>query len=1358
MAKKLNIESTRIALQNFDFASLFREELGWSAPKSTTTIKETIKDISFTRKRIAELSGAVVYEITMADGSLPDSSQRKEVSKFIRDLNFENVCIFVDKDRSQSIWHWEKKQDKKMMPRDHFYMRGQPGDLFIAKLSALVFDLSDFDKDGNVPIAEVAGRMKAALDVEVVTKKFYKSYQDEFNGFLEFIEGISDENDRKWYASVILNRLMFIYFLQRKFFLDNSDADYLSTKLEYSKKQLGKNKYYDVFLKALFFEGFAKEEKSRTAEINKLIGKIKYLNGGLFLQHKIEKKYNGKIKIADKAFENLLELFKAYSWNLNDTPGGQDNELNPDVLGYIFEKYINQKAFGAYYTRTEITEYLCEQTVYKLILDAINGPDTSEHDEVIEKVKGSSALLSKPTPLSAKNKEVQKRKRYERIEDLLIDLNADTCRKLVVGETAVLPNLSLLDPACGSGAFLVAAMKTLINVYAAILGKIKFLGDKKLIAWLEEIEANHPSVNYYIKKQIITNNLYGVDIMEEASEIAKLRLFLALVASAQKVDDLEPLPNIDFNIMTGNSLIGLMRVDENEYNKHQQGDMFKKSYSQLVQEREAAIRAFKAFEGNREALQSKKEAIDRLETEANNTLNLILGQEFQNLGIKYVQETWDDKKKKSGKPLKRSITIKDIESLTPFHWGYEFSEIFRKKNGFDAIITNPPWETFQPNAKEFLMKFSDSISKKKMDIKDFLEEVKNLMDDDDTRQQWLAYSSEYNHLREYFRFSKQYENQVPIIDGRRHGKDVNLYKLFTEQCYNLLRKDGYCGIVIPSGIYTDLGSKQLRQMLFEQARVTGLFCFENRKEIFEGVHRSFKFVVLSFEKGGHTTSFPAAFMRHEVSELDSFPQSGSVSITLDFIKKQSPDSLSVMEVKDELDFVIADKALKFPSLNSNKDGSWQLELHREFNMTDDAPLFSKKPLKDSLPLFEGKMIWHFSHLLSEPRYWIKEAQGRAVLLKRGVSDSGQKIGYQKYRLAYRSVASNTNERTMVCTVIPPSFTGNSLNVSENLDYVTQFYCVSILSSFVVDWFIRQNVTTNINMFYVYQLPVPRLDKSKPEFHSIVDISLKLICSTEEFADLWQESTGTKWSKSKVVTKEEDRAKLRAELDGYVAHIYGLTEEEFQYVLSTFPLVPEKTKQEALQAYKDLAPRFRKASPPFPGAPGTHQPSPKQIVRELIQKGEHKQLEYKSTLLWDVREQTKKYHIEHSVLKTIAAFLNSEGGTLLIGVTDDGQIHGLEDDFRLLGSKGDPRDNFNKAFDNLITNNFGNAIHRLIDLTLVEIDGKHVAKVVVKEKAPEEVFLANKDKNSVEEFYVRQNSRSIALTGKDLTKYIKEHWK
>lgn len=1365
MAKKLDIEKTRIALQNFEFGELFREELGWSSPKSTQAKTEIVKEINFSRKQIAELSGAVVYEITLANGELPDSAQRKEISKYIRELNYENVCIFVDKDRSQSIWHWEKKQDKKMMPRDHFYMRGQPGDLFIGKLSSLVVDLSDFDKEGNIPIAEVASRMKAALDVEVVTKKFYKSYQEEFNGFLEFIEGITDENDRKWYASVILNRLMFIYFLQRKFFLDNGNADYLSSKLEYSKKNLGKNKYYEVFLKKLFFEGFAKEEKHRSAETNKLIGKVKYLNGGLFLQHKIEKRYNGKIKISDVAFENLLKLFKDYSWNLNDTPGGQDNELNPDVLGYIFEKYINQKAFGAYYTRTEITEYLCEQTVYKLILDAINGPDTAAHDETIEKIKGSSAYLSKATPLSAKNKAEGKRKHYERIEDLLIDLDADICRKLVVSDNAVLPNLSLLDPACGSGAFLVAAMKTLINVYAAILGKIKFLGDKKLKTWLDDIEANHPSVNYYIKKQIITNNLYGVDIMEEASEIAKLRLFLALVASAQKVDDLEPLPNIDFNIMTGNSLIGLMRVDEKEYNSHQKGDMFKKSYSQLIQEREAAIRAFKTFEGDREILQSKKEVIERLETEANETLNLMLGQEFNSLGIKYEQQTWDDKKKDIGKPAKRSLAKKDIEGLEPFHWGYEFSEIFRKKDGFDAIIANPPWEIFKPNSKEFFTTYSTLVSKKKMTIHDFEKEQSELLKDKDTREAWLEYQSRFPHLNGYYRIANQYKNQISIINGKKSGSDVNLYKLFIEQSFNLLRKGGYCGIVIPSGIYTDLGSKQLRQMLFNENKVTGLFCFENRKEIFEAVHRSFKFVVLSFEKGLTTSSFPAAFMRHEVSELDSFPKYGSINIKVDDIKQISPDTFSVPEINSPLEYSINLKISKNPLLFNDARG-WMLELYgEEFHMNRGSKFFKSKKTKN--PLFEGGMIWQFNSSYSDPNYWIEEKEIRKEFLEKKMKRIGLNTvptdlinDYETYRLAIRKIASNTNERTLICSILPMgALAGNSLTVNfpyfhdatsyQKLRYSYQeLLCLTaLLNSFTSDYILRSRMTTNLNSFILYQLPIPKIDARSPYFKPLYTRAARLLCTQPEYSDLWQSTMNSHWTSESGAIDDIERDKIKAELDAIIAHLYGLTEEEFQCILSGFPIVNKEIKENTLKAFNDITSEFQKTTPLNTIA-----------LFELIKKGEHKNLEFKSTLCYDLKENARKPHIEHSVLKTIAAFLNSEGGTLLIGVTDEGQIHGLEDDLKVLGSKGDPRDNFNKAFDNLISNNFGREIHRLVHLTLEPIDGKLVAKVEVKEKAPEEVFLVNKDKNSIEEFYVRLNASSVALSGKEQSKYIKGHWK
>ncbi|WP_205319232.1 type IIL restriction-modification enzyme MmeI [Runella rosea] len=490
---KLNIENARTLLQEFRFGELFIEELNWSNPSNKATQAEVLKAVNFTRKPIAELAGATVYEITMADGAIPNSKTRVEIANKIHALKAENLLIFIDKDRSQSVWHWVKLQEKgnkaaKKLHRDHFFLRGQSGDGFIPKLTGLVTDLSEFDEDGNISIARVAEKLKQALDVERVTKKFFKEYELKFVEFVNLIEGIDHEEDRHWYASVILNRLMFIYFLQKKGFIDNGNHNYLQQKLKASIG--GEETFYGIFLQKLFFEGFAKPEEYRDAETRKLIGKIKYLNGGLFLKHKIEQKYK-HIQIPNKAFENLFGLFDSYSWSLNDTVGQNDNEINPDVLGYIFEKYINQKEFGAYYTRPEITEYLCEQTVNKLILDQLNGGALAD---------------GLPTELRKKLQAPV----YENLAELYTKLDAPIIRKLIDEKTGILPKLSLLDPACGSGAFLVAAMKTLINVYAAVIGRIKFLHDKPLSDWLQKIEADHPSLEYYIKKQIITNNLYGV--------------------------------------------------------------------------------------------------------------------------------------------------------------------------------------------------------------------------------------------------------------------------------------------------------------------------------------------------------------------------------------------------------------------------------------------------------------------------------------------------------------------------------------------------------------------------------------------------------------------------------------------------------------------------------------------------------------------------------------------------------------------------------------------------------------------------------------------------------------------------------
>jgi hypothetical protein len=821
-------DDTRAYLHEFKFKSLFIDVLGWASPKNIQSITAEIDEVRLTAAPIAQLAGIAVFEVTTSYGGIPESKVRKAFHGEIAKHYHENVLIFVDKARTQSLWFWVKWDNRRPIAREHQYLKGQPGDLFLGKISALYVDISELDEVGDINVIQVVQRLQKALDVERVTKKFYAEYAEARIQFTELIQGIDNDHDRRWYASVMLNRLMFIYFLQRKQFVDNGDLEYLQRNLEKSKAR-GIDQYYEKFLKVLFFEGFAKPEEKRSAEARQLLGKIRYLNGSLFLPHSIEIHYP-KIFIPDLAFDNLLKLFSSYSWNLNDTPGGEDNEINPDVLGYIFEKYINQKAFGAYYTRPEITEYLCEQTINRLVLNAVN----------IEGIPGVVAP-----------------RHFENLSDLLMNLDARLSRQLIFD---VLPKMSLLDPACGSGAFLVAAMKTLINIYSVVIGRIDFLNDTGLHEWLNKIRGEHPSIQYFIKRTIITKNLFGVDIMEEAAEIAKLRLFLALVASADKVEQLEPLPNIDFNILTGNSLIGLLRVDENAFDhRYQQGSFLHKSYRVLVEEKRRKLEIFRNTSQFAEDLQFLRDDIQKLREEAYVELNDMLLDKFRQLEIKYEEATWDKKENREGKPKRRAVQGHDIEALTPLHWGYEFDEVMNERGGFDAIITNPPWEIIKPNAKEFFADYSDLVSKKKMSIKDFEEAQSELLEQPDVRAVWLEYLSRFHHVAAYYRDAPQFVNQVSYLNGKKTGSDTNLYKLFVEQGYNLLRPGGQCGIIIPTGIYTDLGTKQLREVLFSQAKITAMFALANERFIFENVDHRFKFCLLTFEKGGQTESFEAVF-------------------------------------------------------------------------------------------------------------------------------------------------------------------------------------------------------------------------------------------------------------------------------------------------------------------------------------------------------------------------------------------------------------------------------------------------------------------------------------------------------------------
>jgi hypothetical protein len=1309
---QLDIPRTRDLLQEFDFERLFLEQLGWTQPANPKPRTLTLAGQDCQVREIARLGGVEVLELAAADGRVPDARSRLAVYRDLEKIYRENLVIFIDGRRNQSLWYWVKRDGAKLSPRDHYFFRHQPGDLFLSKLSSLVIDVAEHAEE-SVFVAEVARRLREALDVERVTKRFYDDFEKLHKRFFGFVEGIGDERDRRWYASVLLNRLMFVYFLQKKGFLDKADRTYLRNKLEASRKE-GADLYYSRFLKLLFFEGLAKPEAERSAEARRVVGDVCYLDGGLFLPHKVEIE-NPDIRIPDSAFEEIFDLFERYSWNLNDTPGGDDNEINPDVLGYIFERYINQKQFGAYYTRPEITRYLCEKAIYPLILERVN------------------AVVTGPP--------------FETIQDLLLRLNAPICRRLWA---EVLPQISILDPACGSGAFLVAALKTLIDVYSVVIGWSKTHSDSYLRREMETLEREHPSTAYAIKKRIITDNLFGVDIMEEATEIAKLRLFLTLVASATRVADLEPLPNIDFNILAGNSLIGLLHVQDEDFEiRQKQGNLFRRTLREVLAEKNRLIAGYRHATTYGEKLQEIRDEVERAKGEAGKTLNDILLAELQRLGVRHEEMSWDPKARQPRPVKRRPLIYDDITRLQPFHWGYEFDQVLRE-GGFDVILTNPPWEVFKPQAKEFFAEHSEIVTKNKMTIKEFEKEQAKLLRDREVREAWLAYQSRFPHVSQFFRRSADYANQISIVNEKRTGTDINLYKLFLERCFRLLRAGGRTGILMPTGFYSDLGAKRLREMLFEGSRVEDLIGLSNERYLFEGVHHSFRICLLIFQKGGETAAIRAAFRinpREAISadKLEMFLDDASQRILIDreLIAALSPDSLSILEFKNQKDVQVAEKIFKLSLLGQRSLGRWDLSLNTEFHMTNDSSIFRTSPSASRLPLFEGKMIHQFTHSWGEPKYWIEEREARKALLGRE-EDTGQILDYQQYRLGFRDVARDTDERTMIMTMLPRNvFCNHKLPTAlvrrkeeGTNDLASSLFLCGVMNSFVADYLLRFRVTANLTFFIVYQTPVPRLIDGEPGFRPIVERSAQLICTTEEFANLWEEVMDTPWSAEEGATAPDERARLRAELDGLAAHLYGLTEEELAHILSTFPVVSEPVKDAVLRAYRELAPK---------------QGDPE--ILALIRQGESHQLEFKSTARWDLKEKKKNPVLESVILHTVTAFLNAQGGALLIGIADDGSILGLEPDYRTLGKKGN-RDGFEAFLTGLLLDAVKRDLTPAIRTTFHEVDGKDVCRLVIS-ASPRPVFLKEGGSDA---FWLRTGNSTRRLSIQEAVEYCKIRWK
>jgi hypothetical protein len=735
-----------------DFTGLFVEGLGWQKPrKEHSDIKVEADGETLVASEAGHYKGIAVWVCP----TIPAASAQRVVDAELRRLSAERIVIFHDGD--QQVWRWPQSRDAsgagspRLVTHDHVVGRGN--EALRQRLQLIKVGM-----DEEPTSVEVARRLRKAFDSDKVTKKFYKKFAQQHADLISLVEGIEvsdpvSKPELRWYGSLLLNRLMFIYFMQRKGFLDN-DPDYLRRRLD-RLRTMGRSDsfygFYRDFLLPLFHEGLGASEGNRQIddpEILELLGDVPYVNGGIFSRHVIEE--TNEIRVPDAAFERLFDFFDSWQWHLDDRPSGKPNEINPDVLGYIFEQFVNHREEvakgntsaatnadkGAYYTKEDVTGYMVANTLVPVFLERLEAatgvnpwnvlrkdPDryiwsSLQHglaEELPGEIVAEANQMERPSwdatappehiALTAETwwevvdrrehvvglrERMRKGKVKSYAEAISENLDLETLALDVVDAIdnpadvaaawSILTGLRVLDPTCGSGAFLFAALNVLHLLYGAVLDAaethLTTSRNKELRSIIESAE-RHANRNYFLLKHATINNLYGVDIMAEAVEIARLRLFLKLVSQVEHRREVEPLPDLEFNIVAGNVLVGALTVDDvrakSDLLVAGEGDALSEIAAQVGEDYRAFARA--QVEGLDEEFRAAKSRLVSSVADVRERLNLW----------------WQ----RADSP---NSSLSDYVNRTvPFHWFIEFPNVF-EAGGFDVVVGNPPY--VNPSKKE----------------------------------------------------------------------------------------------------------------------------------------------------------------------------------------------------------------------------------------------------------------------------------------------------------------------------------------------------------------------------------------------------------------------------------------------------------------------------------------------------------------------------------------------------------------------------------------------------------------------------------------------------------------------------------
>lgn len=765
----------------------------------------------------------------------------------------------------------------------------------------------------------------------------------------------------------------------------------------------------------------------------------------------------------------------------------------------------------------------------------------------------------------------------------------------------------ILDNACGSGHFLIESLNAITKIvlesfdsfpsFKTLYEREKDNITQNITEYIKDYQIDESDI---IKRLLLKRVIFGVDVNPFSIELSKLSLWIDSFIFGT------PLSFLEHHIKCGNALIGTSIADFKQ-------NTLAKSKGLFLQDLDSKFNALQEVFYKLDSIKDSTE-IDIKESKrlyqdeilpTLTKLNLYLNYQNAKHFIKDPQERQSllALQQAGLESLEQNKKAKElIESYAKtyrfFNYEIEFPEIVSDGVfvGFDIIIGNPPWDKTKFSDSDFFPQF---ISNYRTLSNSKKEEIKtNLLDKPYIKAQYEGEKTFIQSVNDY------YKESYPLNSGSGDG---NLFRFFVEKNLHLLAKNATLNYVLPSALMLEEGSLSLRKEILENKRLNFFYGFENREGIFNDVHRSYKFALMQVQNTQADSTHKIKTMFYKTNIDSVYDTNNIIETSLEEIATLSPSQLALQEVRDKKDLEILAKCYaRFKPLSLE----W-LDFRNELHMTADKDLFIESYSDDLLPLYEGKMIHQFNAEFGEPTYFLDSTAFDKRLRSKEIHRLKQDLGINSkeyenilktlsssqsvevledslicydrefFRLGFRAVASDTNERTLIFSLLPKNVGfGHSMFANipkrciidshgtiaiQSVSHKRLLFALGIFNSLVVDYIARGMVQINVSKTYLERIPLPQPSdeeiETSQDYRYIYKNALILQLYHDkagDFEDLQKEFYQEGLiDKGQIPSTQKAYDTLRAKLDIHIAKLYGLSKEEFCAMLESFKVLHDK---------------------------------------------------------------------------------------------------------------------------------------------------------------------------------------------------------